>query len=124
MGFFSRLLGRDEPEPQPSTFDCEAVRLQLNSLIGSLGLLADAMDHEDAPLSNPGWRGRLRDLRDARGDLRILTRKATFDKDALFEVLSTIRPLYRGEPPKDFAHLAELNTAVVDGIEAVHLASR
>lgn len=124
MGIISRLLGREEAAPPPSAFDCEAVRPHLNSLIDSLGLLAEAMDHDGAPLSNPGWRGRLRDLRDARGDLRLLTRKATFDKDDLFEVLSTIRPLYRGEPPKDFAHLAELNTAVVDEIEAVHLASR
>ena len=74
-------------------------------------------------MSNPGWRGRLRDLRNARGELRLLSRKATFTKDDLFEVLTTVRPLYRGEPPKDFARLADLNDRVVDGIEAVYAAA-
>lgn len=127
MGIFDKLFGRspsdDAATPTPSFFDPDAVRPTLDELIGALGELADAMDTDDAPLSNPGWRGRLRDLRDARGDLRLLTRKATFSKDDLYEVLTTVRPLYRGEPPRDFAHLQALNSRVVDGIEAVHRAA-
>ena len=125
MGILGKLFGRssDDAEVTPAHFDSEAVREPVDELIGALGELADAMDTEDAPMSNPGWRGRLRDLRNARGELRLLSRKPTFSKDDLFEVLTTVRPLYRGEPPKDFARLADLNDRVVDGIEAVYAAA-
>ncbi|MHA7860064.1 hypothetical protein ACX1DX_01565 [Tessaracoccus sp. Y36] len=127
MGILNKLFGRssanDDAPVTLSTFDPDAVRVKIDELIGSLGELADAMDTEDAPLSNPGWRGRLRDVRNARGELRLLSRRSQFTKDDLYEVLTTVRPLYRGEPPKDFAHLAGLNERVVNGIEAVHRAA-
>lgn len=123
MGIFGRLFSREETVMTVVEFDREAVRPHLNALIDALGQLADAMDDDAARMSNPGWRGRLKDLRNARGDLRLLTRRAEFSKDELFEVLTTVRPLYRGQPPKDFAHLASLNTVVVAEIEAVHLAA-
>lgn len=126
MGILSKLFGRSSDDDGPvvlAPFDHEAVRSPLNDLIGAMGELAEAMESDQAPMSNPGWQGRLRDLRNARGDLRLLTRKPTFTKDDLFEVLTTVRPLYRGEPPKDFAHLAHLNERVVDGIEAAHRAA-
>ncbi len=123
MGIFARLFSREETVMTVVEFDREAVRPHLNALIDALGQLADAMDDDAARMSNPGWRGRLKDLRNARGDLRLLTRRAEFSKDELFEVLTTVRPLYRGQPPKDFAHLASLNTVVVAQIEAVHLAA-
>lgn len=125
MGILGKLFGRsdDDAPVAASAFDCDKVRPHIDHLVVALGELADAMDTEDAPMSNPGWRGRLRDLRNARGELRLLSRKATFTKDDLFEVLTTVRPLYRGEPPKDFARLADLNDRVVDGIEAVYAAA-
>lgn len=123
MGIFARLFSHEETVMTVVEFDREAVRPHLNALIDALGQLADAMDDDAARMSNPGWRGRLKDLRNARGDLRLLTRRAEFSKDELFEVLTTVRPLYRGQPPKDFAHLASLNTVVVAQIEAVHLAA-
>ncbi len=123
MGILSRFFGRDDAPATTTAFDCAAVKGEVDALIDALGQLADAMDQADSPMSNPGWRGRLRDLRSARGDLRLLTRKPEFTKDELFEVLTTVRPLYRGEPPKDFAHLASLNTVVVAQIEAVHRAA-
>ena len=123
MRLFDKLLRRDTDEAPPADFEPEAVRPHLSELIEALGALTDAMDTPDAPLSNPGWRGRLRDLRESRGDLRLLARKPQFTKDDLFEVLTCVRPIYRGDPPKDFAHLANLNERVVDSIEAVHRAA-
>lgn len=123
MGLFDKLLGRSDQPSAPQSFRAEAVRPALSDLIEALGSLADAMDTEDAPLANPGWRGRLRDLRNARGELRLLARKPDFTRDDLFEVLTTVRPLFRGEAPKDFAHLETLNTAVTEGIERVHAAA-
>ncbi|SHJ19221.1 hypothetical protein SAMN02745244_01933 [Tessaracoccus bendigoensis DSM 12906] len=125
MGILGRLFGRDEEADTVTVtaFDCARVRPDIEALINALGQLADAMDGEDSPMSNPGWRGRLRDLRDAAGGLRLLTRGDSFTRDELFEVLTTIRPLYRGTPPKGFAHLANLNTLVVHRIEAVYLSA-
>lgn len=121
MGFIGKLFGRDdEAAPDAVAFDCEKVRPQVADLIDALGQLSDAMEHPDAPLSNPGWRGRLRDLRSAKADLRLLTRHPQFSRDDLFEILTTIRPLYRGAPPEGFAHLDELNSLVTERIEAVH----
>jgi hypothetical protein len=82
------------------------------------------MDTEDAPMSNPGWRGRVRDLRSADGDLRMLSRRTTFEREDLFEVLVGVRPLYRGDPPPAYAHLAGLNDDVTAAIDAVDAASR
>ena len=120
MGFLGRLFSRDEADIALRDFDSSALRADIDALIDALNQLADAMDHDDAPLENPGWRGRMRDLRNASGSLRLLIRRPQFDKDELYEILTTVRPLYRGEPPRDFAHLAEFNTEVVARIEAVH----
>lgn len=126
MGILDKLFGRDKDVDDhlpPKAFDSAAVRPHVDELIIALGELADAMDTPEAPLTNPGWRGRLRDLRESRGDLRILTRRSAFAKDDLYEVLTCVRPVYRGEPPKDFAHLAPLNERVVEAIESVHRAA-
>lgn len=123
MGFIARLFGREDEVVTVAEFDPEQVRPAIDALIDALGQLADAMDQDEAPLANPGWRGRLRDLREARGGLRLLTRRKDFSREDLFEVLTTVRPLYRGTPPRDYEHLAALNSIVVAQIEAVHLAA-
>lgn len=126
MGILDKLFGRDKDVDDhlpAKDFDSAAVRLHVDELIIALGELAEGMDTPEAPLTNPGWRGRLRDLRESRGDLRILTRRSAFAKDDLYEVLTCVRPIYRGEPPKDFAHLAPLNERVVEAIESVHRAA-
>lgn len=121
MGLIGRLFGRDsDSAPVITDFDSDRVRPEVDALIGALGQLADAMDRPDAPISNPGWRGRLRDLRSARADLRLLTRHPSFSRDDLFEVLTTVRPLYRGDPPAGFDHLDKLNALVTEQIETVH----
>lgn len=124
MGLLGRLFGREEVQESVSEFSCESVRIPLSELIEALGDLADAMDSADSPLANPGWRGRLRDLREARGSLRLLARDPGFSRDDLFEVLTTVRPLYRGDPPQGYEHLAPLNSTVAARIEAVHQAAR
>lgn len=121
MGLLSRLLGRDDDgEVTVSAFSPDSVRPQVSDLIEALTALTEAMESDEAPLSNPGWRGRLRDLHNSRGDLRLLARRSTFTRDDLFEVLTCVRPLFRGAPPKDFAHLEGLNQRVIDAIEDVH----
>ncbi len=127
MGLLDKILGRGgaaAADAGPGPFDCEAVKDALVPLVDALGALADAMDTDDAPMTNPGWSGRVRDLRGSRADLRLLMSRGSFERDDLFEVLVGVRPLYRGAPPAAFAHLAGLNDDVRSAIEAVHAASR
>lgn len=124
MGWLNKLFGAATNDAQTQQFDSSAVRPALNELIDALGALAEAMDTPDAPLSNPGWRGRLRDVRNARGDLRLLTRRPDFERDDLYEVLTTVRPVYRGQPPKDFARLSTANERVISAIDALYAAAQ
>lgn len=120
MGILDRLLRRDDDgDVVLSPFTPDQVRPELSSLIEALTALIDSMETPESPLSNPGWRGRLRDLHSSRGDLRMLARRE-FSRDDLFEVLTCVRPIYRGTPPKEFARLEPLNDQVIAAIERVH----
>lgn len=125
MGIFDKLFGRSSATQQPAArqFDAEAVRPSLTNLADALGELADAMDTPDSPMHNPGWLGRVRDLRDARGGIRILLKQPTFERDDVFEAVITARPLFRGTPPQQYAHLEALNARVIEAIDAVHEAA-
>ncbi len=125
MGLLDKILGRGgAADDTPGPFDCERVKAAIGPLATALGALADAMDTDDAPMSNPGWSGRVRDLRNAGGQLRMLAGRTSFEREDLFDVLVGVRPLYRGAPPAAYAHLSGLNDDVTAAIEAVHAASR
>lgn len=123
MGFWSRLLGRgddDDLPPISAVVSTEPVRAAVEALADAVEALAEGMDSDLSPSQNPGWMGRLRDLRTAHRDLRLLCSRPEFTKDDLYDVLTCVTPLYRGTPPEHFAHLDELNTGVVIALERVH----
>lgn len=122
MGLFDKLFG-GSPRGAQGQFDRERVLGAVQPLIAALDALANTMKAEESNRCNPGWEGRLRDLRSSSAALELLKRNPSFEKDDLFEVLTTVRPLFRGAPPAGFEHLADLNAAVVAGIEGVHAAS-
>ncbi|MFT3887206.1 MAG: hypothetical protein QM713_03460 [Arachnia sp.] len=126
MGLLDRILGRGaaEEDTPPAPFDCTAAKAAIGPLADALGALAEAMDTEDAPTANPGWRGRLKDLRGSAVDLRQLAKRGSFQREELFDVLVGVRPLYRGTAPDAYAHLAAQNEAVVRAIAAVEDAAR
>ena len=125
MGLFSKLFGGEEAAATTTTaFNRDAVREPVERLIAALDALTAEMKTDVSRLHNPGWQGRIKDLRGSSSSLSLLIRNPAFDKDDLFEVLSTVRPLYRGEPTEHVAHLHHLNREVVDAIEGVHVASR
>ena len=125
MGLFSKLFGGEDAAATSTTaFSRDAVREPVDRLIAALDALTAEMKTDVSKLHNPGWQGRIKDLRGSSGSLSLLVRNPGFEKDDLFEVLSTVRPLYRGEPTETVEHLHHLNQEVVDAIEAVHAASR
>jgi hypothetical protein len=65
------------------------------------------MQSQTARMDNPGWRGRARDYSYALGGVRDVLRTPT--RDGLYEVLGSVRPLYRGPVPAGYEDLAGLN---------------
>ena len=80
---------------------------QLAELREAIEGLQHAMESDSARMDNPGWRGRARDYSFALGGVRELLGNPT--RDGLYEVLGSVRPLYRGPVPAGYEALAGLN---------------
>jgi hypothetical protein len=113
MGWFGDLLARFRGEnaddapiaDRPLNMDVRAA--QLAELRTTLEELVEAMQSQTARMDNPGWRGRARDYSYALGGVRDVLRTPT--RDGLYEVLGSVRPLYRGPVPAGYEDLAGLN---------------
>lgn len=113
MGWFGDLLmrlrgGGDDESPvaeRPLNMDVRAG--QLADLRTTLEEMVEAMQSQTARMDNPGWRGRARDYTYALGGVRELLGHPT--RDGLYEVLGSVRPLYRGPVPEGYEALADLN---------------
>jgi len=113
MGWWGDLLdrvrgGQDDDAPVPERpLNMEVRGPQLDELKEILEEFVKAMEAETDRMENPGWRGRARDYAYALGEVREVLRKPT--RDGLYEVLGTVRPLYRGTVPEGYQTLAPLN---------------
>ena len=113
MGWFGDLLARfggggDDETPvvdRPLNMDVRAP--QLTELRTTLEEIVEAMQAQTARMDNPGWRGRARDYSYALGGVRDVLRTPT--RDGLYDVLGSVRPLYRGSVPAGYEALAGLN---------------
>jgi hypothetical protein len=108
MGLIDRLKAAfggsaDSPEVVEAPLDVDARRAQLDELEDALRTLARAMSANNELMANPGWRGRVEDLRFAANEAGRL-RRAGFDRVALHDVAAEVRPLYRQGPvPAEYA---------------------
>lgn len=115
MGWFGDLLARlrgdgdgDDDSPvaeRPLNMDVRGA--QLTDLRTTLEEMVEAMQSQTARMDNPGWRGRARDYSYALGGVRELLGHPT--RDGLYDVLGSVRPLYRGPVPEGYEALADLN---------------
>lgn len=111
MGLFDRvkeMFSRDSGVDTPPVIrlDMEARQAQLDELENALRALARAMAAEEERMANPGWRGRIEDLRFAANEAGRLSHEG-FDRAGLQDVAAQVRPLYSGEPvPAEYAPYA------------------
>jgi hypothetical protein len=113
MGWLSDLVARfsggadDETPVADRPLNMEVRGPQLGELRATLEEIVGAMEAQTARMENPGWRGRARDYSYALGGLREVLRTPT--RDGLYDVLGSVRPLYRGPVPAGYEALAGLN---------------
>lgn len=119
MGLFSKLFGTGGDD-QMIGIDVEAKRAQLQELSSALSALVRRMrDDDEFPTTNPGWQGRIQDLAHARMETDRLESQPDFDRQDVFDLGTTVRPLYRGEAPEEFRALAAENERVVAALDAL-----
>lgn len=122
MGLLSKLFSRDDDSPVVSrAVDREACRAQLTELADALDELRSAMRAPGSPQNNPGWDGRVRDFTQASNGARMLCDRPVITHDELYDHLSTVRPLFRGNPPAEFSHLVVQNQRVSIALDTLVL---
>ena len=112
MGWLSDLVARfsggdDESPVADRPLNMEVRAPQLGELRTTLEEICAAMQAQTDRMENPGWRGRARDYSYALDGVRELLGHPT--RDGLYEVLGSVRPLYRGPVPDGYEALAGLN---------------
>jgi hypothetical protein len=93
-----------EPVDIPDVpLDVDARRTQLDELSAALTALVQAMSADTDRMRNPGWRGRVEDLRFGAAEAARLSRRG-FDRVALLDLAAEVRPLYGSGPvPPEYA---------------------
>lgn len=123
MGWWSDLMSRfgggadDEAPVADRLLNMDVRGAQLAELRATLEEIIEAMQAQTARMENPGWRGRARDYSYALGGLREVLQTPT--RDGLYDVLGSVRPLYRGPVPAGYEALAELNERLLAALAAL-----
>lgn len=112
MGLLDRVKaafgsgGHETAEPveiPEGPLDADAGRSQLDELSAALTALVRAMSADTDRMRNPGWRGRVEDLRFGAAEAARLSRRG-FDRVALLDLAAEVRPLYGSGPvPPEYA---------------------
>lgn len=125
MGVFDRVraaLGATGQATEVSAeprLDTEARRAQLGELEQALRALARDMAGREELMVNPGWRGRVDDLRFAADEAAQLSR-SEFDRAALDDLAAQVRPLYGPGPvPAEYAPHRAAHDRVLAAVAAI-----
>ena len=126
MGLLDRLRGRgeddgdDEVPPEPP-LDVDARRAQLDDLERALRTISRAMAAETARMANPGWRGRVEDLRFAANEAGRLSNEG-FTRAELLDLANQVRPLYAlslDQPPQEYLPYADQQAVLLAAAAAL-----
>jgi hypothetical protein len=128
MGLLDRVKaafgGRDHEPVEPvelsqSPLDVDSRRAQLDELGAALTALVRAMSADTDRMRNPGWRGRVEDLRFGAAEAARLSRRG-FDRVALLDLAAEVRPLYGSGPvPPEYAPYQAAHERVTAAAQAL-----
>jgi hypothetical protein len=123
MGLFDRvkeMFNRDGGDEAPDLpLDVERRRAQLDELEDALRSLAGVMAEDGERMRNPGWRGRVEDLRFAANEAGRLSHEG-FDRAALHDLAAEVRPLYGPGPiPPEYAAFTAEHERVVGAAQVL-----
>jgi hypothetical protein len=124
MGLLDRMKaafgGREDEGDAPELpLDADARRAQLDDLEQALRTLARAMAADESRMANPGWSGRVADLRYAADQAGRLSREG-FDRAALYDLAAEVPLLYgHGAVPSDYVDYQAAHARVVGAVEAL-----
>jgi hypothetical protein len=113
----------DRPGTALGPHEVDVRRAQVSELDDALRSLARAMAADTTLMANPGWRGRVEDLRFAANEAARLQREG-FDRAALQDLAAEVRPLYRGaDVPAEYAPYRDEHERVLAAVSALRSAS-
>jgi hypothetical protein len=128
MGLLDRVKaafgGGDEEddaqhEAHEPPLDVDARRAQLDELEAAIAELTRAMTADAERMRNPGWRGRVEDLRFGAAEAARLIRRG-FDRAALLDLAAEVRPLYGSGPvPAEYVPYQAAHERVVAAAAAI-----
>lgn len=126
MGLLDRVKaafsGRGEaPEEEPvePVVDVDARRAQLEELERALRELGRVMADDRERMANPGWSGRVADIRFVAGECANLSGKG-FDRAALLDLAAEVPFLYRrGAVPPEYGQFQVQHDRVVAAVESL-----
>lgn len=125
MGLFDRVraafgaTGQAGAVTAELRLDTEARRAQLGELEQALRALSGQMAARDDLMRNPGWRGRVEDLRFAADEAARLSR-TEFGRVELHDLAALVRPLYTpGGVPEEYVPYRAAHDRVLAAVAAI-----
>jgi hypothetical protein len=119
MSFLRKLFKRGEDEEDDDTpilLDSAVAGPRLTRLERALDEVAEEM-RLDQSLDNPGWRGRVNEYAQLAGDCMQLRRSATITREAVLDIVFSVRPVFSGPIPDGLEALGPLQDEMMAAAE-------
>ncbi len=121
MSFLRKLFKRGDDEEaeddgSPIVLDSAAYGPRLLRLEKALDAVAAEM-RADQSMDNPGWRGRVNEYSQLAGECMLLRRSSPLTKEAVLDVVFSVRPVFSGPIPTGLEAVGPLQEAMVAAAE-------
>ncbi len=121
MSFLRKLFKRGDDEEteddgSPIVLDSAAYGPRLLRLEKALDAVAAEM-RADQSMDNPGWRGRVNEYSQLAGECMLLRRSSPLTKEAVLDVVFSVRPVFSGPIPTGLEAVGPLQEEMVAAAE-------
>lgn len=123
MSFLRKLFKRGDDEEaeddgSPIVLDSAAYGPRLLRLEKALDAVAAQMRAEQS-MDNPGWRGRVNEYSQLAGECMLLRRSSPLTKEAVLDVVFSVRPVFSGPIPTGLEAIGPLQEEMLGAAEAL-----